>query len=71
MNDVLRDDSVQAVSPSDSMSESFDDLRAGLREGDHDSARELFTRFATRLVALARSRMDGQLKHKVDPEDVV
>ncbi len=53
------------------MSESFDDLRAGLREGDHDSARELFTRFATRLVALARSRMDGQLKHKVDPEDVV
>lgn len=52
-------------------SKSFDGLCSGLRAGDSDSARELFTRFATRLVALARSRLDTRLRQKVDPEDVV
>jgi RNA polymerase sigma-70 factor, ECF subfamily len=55
----------------DSMTESFDNLCAGLRAGNQASARELFTRFATRLVALARSRMNARLQQKVDPEDVV
>ena len=53
------------------MPDSFDQLRAGLQGGDADSARTLFTRFASRLVALARSRMDARVKQKVDPEDVV
>ncbi len=52
-------------------SKSFDELRDGLRAGDSDAARELFTRFATRLVGLARSRLDTRLRQKVDPEDVV
>ena len=31
----------------------------------------LFDRFATRLVALARGHLDVRLQHKIDPEDVV
>ena len=53
------------------MTASFHDLQAGLQIGDHEAARELFTRFATRLVSLARSRMDARLQQKVDPEDVM
>ena len=53
------------------MTASFNELRAGLLDGNQDAARELFTRFATRLIGLARSRMDARLKQKVDPEDVV
>lgn len=51
---------------SDPKTSSLDELRVGLGSGDQDSARELFTRFATRLVSLARSRMDTQLKHMDD-----
>ena len=54
-----------------SMTASFDELQAGLKAGDQKAARELFTRFATRLVGLARSRLDTRLRQKVDPEDVV
>lgn len=53
------------------MTDSFDERHVGLRAGDPDAACELFTRFATRLVALARSRLDTRLRQKVDPEDVV
>ena len=53
------------------MTASFNELQAGLKAGDQEAARELFTRFATRLVALARSRLDTRLRQKVDPEDVV
>lgn len=36
-----------------------------------DAARELFARFTGRLIGLARTRLAGRLRHKVDPEDVV
>ena len=51
--------------------ESFADLCKGLRRGSQAAASDLFTRFATRLVSLARSRMDARVQQKVDPEDVV
>jgi RNA polymerase sigma-70 factor (ECF subfamily) len=50
---------------------SFDDVMAQLRAGDDDAAAQVFHRFADRLIALARSRLDGQLRAKVDPEDVL
>jgi RNA polymerase sigma-70 factor (ECF subfamily) len=50
---------------------SFDDLMARLEAGDQAAAAELFERFAHRLIALARSRMDRRLHRKVDAEDVV
>jgi RNA polymerase sigma-70 factor (ECF subfamily) len=36
-----------------------------------ESSRAVFERFTRRLIGLARSRLDAQLQHKVDPEDVV
>ena len=51
--------------------ESFADLCKGLRGGSQAAASDLFTRFPTRLVSLARSRMDARVQQKVDPEDVV
>lgn len=60
-----------SASMTGSMTASFDELQAGLKAGDQKAARELFTRFATRLVGLARSRLDTRLRQKVDPEDVV
>src|SRR6516165_8877961 len=50
---------------------SFDGLVKRLRRGDDDAATQLFTRYASRLIALARSRMDKQIRQKVDPEDVL
>jgi RNA polymerase sigma factor (sigma-70 family) len=35
-----------------------------------DANRALFEQFSQRLIGLARSHLDGWLKHKVDPEDV-
>jgi RNA polymerase sigma-70 factor (ECF subfamily) len=52
-------------------SDSFHDFLARLRAGDGDAARELFRRFTGQLVTLARRRLDGPLRHKVDSEDVV
>lgn len=52
-------------------SDSFPAFVARLRAGDGDAAREVFERFTDRLVALARTRLAGPLRHKVDPEDVV
>ena len=49
----------------------FDDLMARLRAGDDAAAEEVFHRFAHRLIALARSRLDRVLRTKVDPEDVM
>jgi RNA polymerase sigma factor (sigma-70 family) len=54
-----------------SIDESFADLMGRLRSGEDDAARELFVRFARRLVGLARGHLDGRLRAKVDPEDVV
>jgi RNA polymerase sigma-70 factor (ECF subfamily) len=53
------------------MNDSFADFLTRLRAGDDAAARELFERFARRLVALARHRFADGLRHKVDPEDVV
>jgi RNA polymerase sigma-70 factor (ECF subfamily) len=50
---------------------SFVDLMARLRAGDDVAATEVFNRFAHRLIALARSRLDQLLQGKVDPEDVL
>jgi RNA polymerase sigma-70 factor (ECF subfamily) len=50
---------------------SFVDLMARLRGGDEEAARLIFQRFAGRLIALARSRLDERLRQKVGPEDVV
>jgi RNA polymerase sigma-70 factor (ECF subfamily) len=53
------------------MSDSFADFLARLQTRDDDAARELFGRFAARLIALARRRIDDGLRHRIDPEDVV
>jgi RNA polymerase sigma-70 factor (ECF subfamily) len=50
---------------------SFDRLMAGLRDRDGDAARQLFHRFAGRLLGLARTRLDRVLRAKVGAEDVV
>jgi RNA polymerase sigma-70 factor (ECF subfamily) len=50
---------------------SFDDLTARLREGDQEAARQVFRRFAGRLIALAHERLDRLVRTKVDPEDVM
>jgi RNA polymerase sigma-70 factor (ECF subfamily) len=50
---------------------SFDDLMDRLRAGQNDAATQVFNRFASRLVALARKRLGPQVLQKVDPEDVL
>jgi RNA polymerase sigma-70 factor (ECF subfamily) len=49
----------------------FARLMAELRSGEDAAAREVFERFAGRLIALARGRFNRLLARKVDPEDVV
>src|SRR5438105_4369179 len=41
------------------------------RKGDQDAAKELFNRYASRLVALARRQISQRLASRLDPEDVV
>src|SRR5437773_10826372 len=53
------------------MDHSFANVMDRLRAGDGDAAAEVFHRFAHRLIALARSRLDHLLRAKVDPEDVM
>ncbi len=50
---------------------SFADLLDRLRRDDEQAARQLFRRFAGRLIGLARSRLDERLRGKADPEDVM
>ena len=52
-------------------SASFDDLIGRLKKGDDQAETEIFNRFAQRLIALARSRLNPAVRQKVDPEDVV
>ena len=54
-----------------SLPDSFDDVITRLRDGDSEAATEIFHRFAARLIALARTRLDSRVRQKVDPEDVV
>jgi RNA polymerase sigma-70 factor (ECF subfamily) len=51
--------------------DAFSRLMVRLRSGEDDAAREVFERFAGRLIALARRRFNRVLARKVDPEDVV
>ncbi len=51
--------------------DSFADLEQRLRAGDQHAATEVFRRFENRLIALARSELDAQVRRKEDPEDVV
>jgi RNA polymerase sigma-70 factor (ECF subfamily) len=54
-----------------SAGDSFAGFLTRLQAGDSAAARELFRRFTGQLIALARRRVEGGLRHKVDPEDVV
>lgn len=50
---------------------SLPDLMTRLRQSDPDAARQIFERFAHRLIGLARTHLDSRLRGKVDPEDVM
>jgi RNA polymerase sigma-70 factor (ECF subfamily) len=54
-----------------SSDDSFQALMNRLRAGEEAAAAELFQRFAGRLIALARSRLDALVRQKIDPEDVL
>jgi RNA polymerase sigma-70 factor, ECF subfamily len=51
--------------------DSFHDVMARLRTGDQDAATRVFHQFARRLIALAQTRLQGRLRQKIDPEDVL
>jgi RNA polymerase sigma-70 factor (ECF subfamily) len=46
-------------------------LVARWRDGDQQAAAELYRRYASRLIALARGQLPGKLAGRIDPEDVV
>jgi RNA polymerase sigma-70 factor (ECF subfamily) len=50
---------------------SFDELMARLRRGDDQAATAVFQRFAHKLIHLARDHIQAELRHKVEPEDIV
>lgn len=49
---------------------SFAELLGQLRQGDQEAAARIFHTFSRRLIALARTRLRGVIRHKEDPEDV-
>jgi RNA polymerase sigma-70 factor (ECF subfamily) len=49
----------------------FAEVMDRLRAGDQAAASEVFRRFASRLIGLARTHLDHRLRTKVDPEDVM
>ena len=51
--------------------DSFAELEPRLRAGDQSAATEVFRRFADRLIALARTKLDARIRRKEDPEDVI
>jgi RNA polymerase sigma-70 factor (ECF subfamily) len=52
-------------------SDFLDGLVTRLSRGEKDAETEVFQRYAARLIALARTRLDPRLKARVDPEDIV
>jgi RNA polymerase sigma-70 factor (ECF subfamily) len=50
---------------------SFENLMARLHAGDERAADKIFKLYAHRLIGLARHHLDGVIRRKVDPEDVV
>ena len=61
----------EALTVMTAANDSFHEFLARLEARDGDAARELFRRFTGQLITLARRRLDGPLRHKVDSEDVV
>jgi RNA polymerase sigma-70 factor (ECF subfamily) len=53
------------------VNDSFAALMRDLRAGDDAAACAIFQRFAGRLIALARDRLEDRLTRKEDPEDVL
>ena len=49
----------------------FRQIMIDLKAGDQEAAETVFQRFTGKLLKLARSRLDAQLKQKIDPEDVL
>lgn len=53
------------------VNEASHELIARWRQGDEQAANELFHRYASRLLALADSRLSGKLERRGNAEDVV
>jgi RNA polymerase sigma-70 factor, ECF subfamily len=51
--------------------DSFAAFRDRLRSDEQAAARDVFQRYAQRLVALTRRQFEKRLAHRIDPEDVV
>jgi RNA polymerase sigma-70 factor, ECF subfamily len=51
--------------------DSFNALMQRLRGGEDAAARQVFARFAGRLIGLARCQLAPRLAQRIDPEDVV
>ena len=51
--------------------DSFAEIEPKLRAGDQGAASEVFRRFADRLIALARTKLDSRIRRKEDPEEIV
>ena len=51
--------------------DSFDDIMARCNADDPDAARDLVQSFGRRLIGLARTRLEGKIRAKVDPEDIM
>lgn len=50
---------------------SFPELMTRLRDGDEGAAFEVFHEYSRRLAGLARSRLQGPIAAKVDPDDIL
>jgi RNA polymerase sigma-70 factor (ECF subfamily) len=51
--------------------DSFSRVLEGLRCGEESAATKVFERFAQRLIALARQRLDRRVRQRIDAEDVL
>src|SRR3954464_2904118 len=49
----------------------FAEVMGRLRAGAQAAAAEVFRRFASRLIGLARTHLDHRIRQKVDPEDLM
>jgi RNA polymerase sigma-70 factor (ECF subfamily) len=61
----------EALTVMTAANDSFHEFLTRLQARDGEAARELFRRFTGQLITLARRRLEGPLRHKVDSEDVV
>ena len=50
--------------------ESFDEIIGRLEANDADAAREIFDRFSSKLIGVARTKLTNRIRQKVDPEDI-